>query len=450
MSLTPSLRQRPRLRLLAARPALVVGVSLLAALTACSKASDTAGGGPSPATTAAAATSDAAASSAPSSPESTAASTAASQAPSSAPATAEQSSSAGPATAGAAPGGDPALAALYAGILKSPDTASRPVAKGKKVVVISSGQASISSAVPSNAALEAGRALGWDMSLYDAQLQPSKGQDLIRQALAANADGIILDATDCNIVKTAMQEAKAKGVAIIGIYSFDCDDPHLNAGPPLATTYINYQGKTTGTAIADFTKAYGAAQADAVIAATKGQGKILFFNQNDLTVLFYTGQGFKDEIKAKCPGCSIVADVSFTGAELGPALQQKVSSALLQHPEANAIKSPYTAAALLGISPALVQSGRQSQIFSMGGEGFAPELDLIRNRQGVDAVEITPSDWTGYAAIDTLNSVFNKSKPVDSGLGYQLVDRTHGLPASGPFIPAVDFKAAYKKAWGVG
>jgi ribose transport system substrate-binding protein len=85
----------------------------------------------------------------------------------------------------------------------------------------------------------------------------------------------------------------------------------------------------------------------------------------------------------------------------------------------------------------------------MGGEGFQPELDLIRNHAGVNAVMISPSDWTGWAAIDTMNSLFRKEKPAFSGLGWQLVDPTHNMPASGPWQSPVDFKAIYKKAWGI-
>ena len=85
----------------------------------------------------------------------------------------------------------------------------------------------------------------------------------------------------------------------------------------------------------------------------------------------------------------------------------------------------------------------------MGGEGFEPELDLLRTDQGVNAVNIAPSDWTGWAAVDTMNSLFAGTEPVDSGLGWQLVDKDNNLPASGPFVPAVDFKSVYKKAWGV-
>ncbi len=331
--------------------------------------------------------------------------------------------------------------------LHDPAATSRPGAKGKKIVVISSGQASISSSVPVAGAVEAAKALGWSTTVYDEQLNPASAPGLVRQAIASGADGIVLDATDCPTVKGAMQEAKAKGIKIVGIYSFDCNDPIFGGGgEALFTGQINY-----GAGAADidkFTEQYGADQAKAVIAATNGKANVVFLNDQEFTVLRYTGKGFLDEM-AKCSGCKVVDKVDFTGAELGPNLQQKVTSALLQHPEANAIKSPYTAATLLGIGPAVVSSGRAAKIYSMGGEGFAPELDLLRANQGVSAVEITPSEWTAYAAVDTLNSLFTGKPAADSGLGWQFVDKNNGLPQSGPYVPKVNFKADYKKAWGV-
>jgi ribose transport system substrate-binding protein len=341
-----------------------------------------------------------------------------------------------------------ALKALYKGTLTSPATASRPAVKGKKLVIISAGQSSISSSVPVDAAEAAARSIGWQVSVYDEQLNPANAPGLVRQALSSGANGIILDATDCPTVKGPLQEAKARGIPVVGIYSFDCNDPIFgHGGQPLFTSYINY-GVATASA-GKFTEKYGAAQADAVIAATGGKAQVIFFNDTEFSILKYTGEGFLKEL-ATCSGCKVVDTVNFTGTELGSVLQQKAAAALLQHPEANAVKSPYTAATILGISAAVTQSGRVGQIYVMGGEGFTPELDLMRAHQGVSAVMIAPSDWTGYAAIDTMNSVFRHEKPAFSGLGWQLVDSTHNLPAAGAFLGTINYKTIYEKAWGVG
>jgi ribose transport system substrate-binding protein len=335
----------------------------------------------------------------------------------------------------------------YAGTLREPAATARAAAKDKKIVIISAGQASISSSVPVAAAKEAAEAAGWQTDVYDVQLNPANAPGLVRQAIASGADGIVLQAVDCPGVKGPLQEAKAKGIQIVGIYSFDCNDPVFEGNDPaLFSGQINYGAGSED--IGAFTEKYGADQAKAVIAATGGKAKVIFFNSPTVTVLNYTGKGFKDEIE-KCAECEIVADVEFAGSELGPNLQQKVTSALLQHPEANAVKSPYTSATLLGIAPAVVQSGRASKLYVMGGEGFAPELDLLRAGQGVNAVNIAPSDWTGWAAVDTMNSLFAGTPAQDSGLGWQLVDKDNNLTSNGPFVPKTDFKAIYKKAWGV-
>jgi ribose transport system substrate-binding protein len=44
----------------------------------------------------------------------------------------------------------------------------------------------------------------------------------------------------------------------------------------------------------------------------------------------------------------------------------------------------------------------------------------------------------------------------NEGFGYQIIDKDHNVPPSGPYVPLnmntkepVNFKAAYKKVWGV-
>lgn len=328
---------------------------------------------------------------------------------------------------------------------RAPDTASRPAVKGKKIVVISAGDEGESASVPVHAVMAAAQAIGWGVTEYDEHLDPTRGPALMRQAIAAGADGIVVDANDCPLIKAPLQEARAKNIVVVPIYAYDCDDPLFNGGQALFNGVVQFGQAGTPDELA---LEYGAHQADAVIVATKGHARVVLFNDVEFTVLHYTGEGFKREL-AKCSDCKVVDEVEFKAAELGPALQQKAATALLQHPEANAVKIPYTAASLLGIAGAVTQSGKASQLYVMGGEGFADELDLIRNKKGVNAVNIISSEWVGWASVDTMNSLFQGQQPKNSGIGWTLADPSRNMPASGPFVPKVDFKAAYKKAWGV-
>ena len=195
-----------------------------------------------------------------------------------------------------ASGGNAAYQAAIAATLQSEkgtntqvSPTSRPAAKNKFIVVISSGQSSSSSQIPSDAAVAAAKAHGWRVDLYDAKLNPSLYSPLIRQAIAAGAQGIIADAIDCQAAKEAFQQAVTKKIVIIPMYAFK-----------------------------------------------------------------------------------------------------------------------------------------------------------------VTAVNIISSEWTGWAAIDTMNSIFDGQKPAVSGIGWTIADTTHHLPKARSFNPPVDFKAEYKKAWGVG
>jgi ribose transport system substrate-binding protein len=339
-----------------------------------------------------------------------------------------------------------ALDAAYKGTDRQPPTTAPKPTPGKKIWIISPGQIGESASIPTNAAKEAGELLKWNMTIYDGKLDIANFSLGIRQAVAAKADGIILDAIDCPLVKQALTEARAAKVKIVGYYALDCDDPNVK-GTPLFDGSVNF-GSQFGS-YAELTRAWGAAKADWVISKTKGKAKVISFKEDELLVVKYIREGFEQEL-AKCKSCEIVKTVDFTLADLGPKLQQKAQSALLQHPEANAIHVPYDSAMLLGISAALLQSGRNDQIDVVAGEGFPTNLELIRSNKGEDAANAFPAKWTGYAAVDAMNSLFNGQKPQDSGIGYKMIDREHNLPPAGQgYEPAVDYKAAYRKAWGV-
>ncbi len=71
-----------------------------------------------------------------------------------------------------------------------------------------------------------------------------------------------------------------------------------------------------------------------------------------------------------------------------------------------------------------------------------------------------PHEWAGYLGVDAVNRLLSGAKPSqipNEGFGYQIIDKDHNIPPSGPYLPLnmktqkpVNFKAAYLKVWGVG
>lgn len=332
----------------------------------------------------------------------------------------------------------------YAGTSKLPDDTPRPAAKGKRVIFISAGQNSISAAAPMAGQIEAAKALGWQTQLLDGQSNPALWPGLVRQAIAAKPDAISLQGIDCPLVAKPLEEARAAGIKISAGYSFDCDDPkfkgeaHFDAKPFYAST-------------GDFSETmrrYGELQGDAAIAKLGAEANVLQLNTEEFRITEYTSEGFQGAIER---GGGTITYTTFLVSELGPALEAKVSAELLKNPDINVVKGPFTAATLLGIASAVQKSGRTDELYVIGGEGFAPELDLMRAGE-IDVVNVFPATWVGWATMDSLNSVFNGTEPVDSGIGLgTLVDKDHGLPAGdgSSFEDFPDYRAVYKKAWGV-
>jgi ribose transport system substrate-binding protein len=343
-----------------------------------------------------------------------------------------------------------ATQAAISGTYHEPSSQPRPAARNKKLAVISSGQNAISSLVPASAVMEAAATIGWDAKLYDGKLDPKSWPGLVSQAVADGVAGIVLVAVDCPAVAKPLAEAKAKGIKIVGIFAFDCNDVLFGGtAPSLFSSYVDF-GPPVNQNIADFSQLYGADQANTVIAQTDGKAKVILVTDNEFTSIRHTIQGFRDTI-TKCTTCSIVAEVDIKAADLTtPAAAASVLKVLQEHPDANAVKSPYTAATLAAVSPAVMKSGRAASLYVMGGEGFEPELDLIRKHEGLSAVTVIPSDWYGWAAVDTVNSLFIGQEPADSGLGWQLIDDEVNPPSNNAYKPTIDFRSAYRAAWGRG
>ena len=337
------------------------------------------------------------------------------------------------------------LPKLYAGTSTAVNTTPRPAAKNKSVFIISAGQASISSSIPADAAQAAAQAAGWKATILDGKLEPSTYGGLVDQAIADGANGIILDAVDCNQVKGPLEQAKAKHIAVVPIYAYDCNDPTEDAGPALFSAVPN-TNNLPDKDLGAFAESYGRGQADYVIAASKNKARVLVLNDPEFTVLKYTTAGFDDQI-AHSGGSKVVATLNFLAADLGSKLQQEIQAELLKYPSINWIKSPYTYATELGVVPALA-SQPKGKYDVMGGEGFQPELAGIASGSVTGAMAIS-SEWVAWAAVDAMNSVFTHRPTYPSGIGWELVDKAHNLPANGELVPKVNFEAAYEKAWGV-
>lgn len=331
-----------------------------------------------------------------------------------------------------------------AGTNTAPPTSAPVPATGKKVWVVSCFELIESCSVPTAATAEAGKLLGWSMTVFDAGGDPDKAGTGIRNAIAAKADAVVLVAIDCGQVKQPIAEAKAAKVLVMTFYAFDCDDPNYGSGAKQFDGSVIY-GDGGFKTYADFQLAIASAKVDWVIAQTQGKAKVINFTQKDAVIVNYLAQGVRNGLK-NCPTCKEVATIDLVAADIATGqLVAKFQNTLLQQPDANALIMPIDAYGIFGLAQAVKDSGKS--ILVLGGEGYATAMAQLRNGQ-IAMVNAISGAWAGYAAIDGLVRLFAGQPIVPSGIGWQIITKDNA-PAAGGYEPSIDFRSAYKKIWGV-
>lgn len=340
---------------------------------------------------------------------------------------------------------------IYKGSYRQPDATTRIAARDRKIAIISKGQSSPSSQIPTDAAEEAARSLGWDVVRFDLKLDPRSAPQAVREAIAAGVNGIISN-VDCAYAPAEFAAARAAGIKIVPLFTFDCTDPIVTGSPgqPTFTTFVAYGPPGSKVDYKRYNMGGGVLAANAIITATGGKAKVIAATDVTSTILNYTHAGFKAQLE-KCKTCQLLEEIKYTPIELANgSLVTRVRDALKRHPEVTALRGGNSAAIQLAIAPMVVEARIQAKVIVVGGEGQDRDLDLIRTRQGLNITLSVDSPWNGWATVDAMNSAFNGEDPRSPGIGAILVDKDHNLPPSGSVQHNVNFKNVFRKAWGVG
>lgn len=336
----------------------------------------------------------------------------------------------------------------YKGTFQAPPSTGPAAVKGKKVWVISCGQISQSCTDLATPAMEAGKAIGWDMTLFDGKLQPATWPQGINQAVAAGADGIITVAADCGNSKAALEAAKKAGVVLIGLAAFDCNDPNINAGAPVFSSQVLYSGiDSYGASYSEWAKMAVAW----TIAQTDGQTQLISTTSPGFTVAKWHDAGVAAAI-GMCPTCKLLETVGITPADQasGQAVQ-KMQVSLQKNADANALYGEVNGWYPGFISAAMKATNRTDLAATGAGCGAANLAEIKAGGPQTGCVAKSEA-WEAWAGVDEMNRQFAQpgSAPVEQGLGFQIVDKDHNLPSGDSYVPPVDFRAAYQKVWNGG
>lgn len=307
--------------------------------------------------------------------------------------------------------------------------------------VVSCGEAVPGCALPAAAMKEAAEAAGWTATVGDGKLNPDGFAAAIRQGIAADADVIIAVGINCTTAAAAFKEAHDAGILIIGGGGFDDCDPKLWGGDRLWLP--DY------TPIQQWNE-FGKQQADYAFGVNDGDVKAIILRFTSQPYGPWIADGFANELEALGSG-EVVKVIDISDAEVvDGSVAQKVTTELLANPEVNTLAVANDSWLATGLSSAIVQAGLDEQLTVIGRAGEASTIDLIRQGGGgVDATVGFATQWGAWGSIDTAIRVLAGQEPQYIGESIQVVDQTHNMPDSGPYVGSSDFRAAFKKSWGV-
>ncbi len=307
--------------------------------------------------------------------------------------------------------------------------------------VVSCGEAVAGCSVPTAATKAAAEKLGWKVTVADGQLNPEGFGTAVRQAIAGGADVIIPIGIDCAAAAAAFNEAAQAGIKIIGGGGVD------NCDPAVFTSQTKW---LEGYDPIQKWNAFGAIQADYAFGKQNGDVKAVVINFTGAAFGPWLTDGFNNELKALgAPKTSVLETIDVSNEEVinGSAFQ-KITTALLNNPDANTLIVPNDNLIEGGLGAAIVQSGNDKLlVISRGGD--AAVVDMIRaGGQGVNATVGYAVDWLGWGAVDTAARAITGGKAAWIGESSQLIDADHNMPKSGSYQGAVDYQSIFLKAWG--
>lgn len=333
-----------------------------------------------------------------------------------------------------------ALDSAYKGI--GGDLALEPVTPQENVnlYVVSCGEQVPGCSTPAAGVVEAAQAIGWKTTIADGKLNPEGFSTAIRQSIAGGADVIVPVGIGCGAAQAAFKEAADAGIKIIGGGGVDDCVPKLWASERL---WID--GQTPKTQWSGF----GKLQAQYATGKTGGNVKAVVLNFTGQTWGPWVTEGFTEELTSLGGGEVMdTVDVSDPEQADGSYLQ-KVTTALLNNPEANTVIVPIDGWLATGLSQAIVQTGKDSELLVIGRGGDEPVIDMIRKgNSGVDATIGFATRWGAWGSIDTAARILDGKDAVWIGDSMQAVDAGNNLPASGDYMGSLDFKSVFIKAWG--
>ncbi|WP_159500623.1 substrate-binding domain-containing protein [Microbacterium sp. 18062] len=277
----------------------------------------------------------------------------------------------------------------------------------------------------------AAHAAGMNPVFFDGQSNINRVVQGIEQAIAQDADGIVMVAIDPTSVTAALAQTEAAGIPVL---NFMTDDV---TGPVHEGTF----GNLTADMIED-----GQNQAWWALADSGCSADIVLMESSVLKNFSAVVDGAESVIAENCADCGVIRlDIDL--ANVATDVPAQVQSALQRQPDTGYILSAWDSAVPF-IAPVVATTGSDVRIG--GHDGIDASLEMIRDGNGQDmTMAMTPTGHQGWLAVDEVARAMLGIEVIEYVIPTRLVDSTNvGDGSVDALWPAyTDYEQAFVDAW---
>ena len=278
------------------------------------------------------------------------------------------------------------------------------------------------------AADDAAKVLGWTVQQVNFQPTPEAVSAAWAQVARTKPDGVIATGFPRVLFEESLQKLKAANIPVA-----ECCVPD-----PVANGIIAQISEAN-------TELYGQQFAAWLTVATKGDGQILWVNNQDYPVIPLMFDFMKKNVAQLCPNCK-VESIDVPATEFGTTAPDKIVSYLRAHPNVNYVALGYDGMAN-GLPAAMAAAG--IKVPFIGQDADPPNKQYILD--GTQAASIGfPLHESMWAAVDAIArhivgvdvSVVQSPMPVLIYTKATIKDAT----VAEPFV--ADYQEQFKSMWG--
>ena len=292
---------------------------------------------------------------------------------------------------------------------------------------------------------EAAEQVGMNVTVFDAQSNPSLMNQGLDQAMNSKVDAIVSVGLIIDLISDQIATAKEAGIPMVDV---------INTPPESGVPGQGSDPNMFGNVAPDY-YLFGRLQAAAAIVHTDGKAHVGIMNTSELTAASTIVAGMTDTFD-ECGSCDYVeTDTALN--DWSTKLPNQAASLIRGNPELNFLAPIYDNMAVFA-SAGVRQAGAASRVGMASNDGTAAALALIEDGDTMVADIAHNNVWAAWAALDQAMRGMLEMEPADPVLPIRYVDAevlesenadTSSQPSVNEALLGEDYRAGFLELWGL-